>query len=328
MLKILQSAGPFSFLFLLLYFIALNLHAILFDAYHPIALHTPVFDLLFIDALLTGTLNPEQMFYATIAVIFIQGLLLSILLRVFKITPKLNLVPAAVYYLLFYLFGECITFTPALLLNFFLLLLFALLFGVYNRQNADTAFFNSGFLNGCMSVFYFPAAVYSLFSIYTLYALRSSTLRELFVFISGFIAVVFLVFTACFWYDATDLLTDSVRVPTVENLLPAAGVLAYIKTFVVLCFLAPAIAFVNRRSGSLLVQIRKYLSAILVCVVFAAMAGLLYSPAALPAYVAVAIPIAVLIGYYLSGIKNRDTAEIIHLTFMGIVFTFQYVNFA
>ncbi|MBP9550130.1 MAG: hypothetical protein KBE86_13320 [Chitinophagales bacterium] len=328
MLKLLQSANPFSFVFLLLYFAALNIHPVLFNAYNPIELHTPIFDWFFINVLNMDNLSPEQLFYITITIIFIQGILLSILLRAFKITSKLNLVPAAIYYLLIYLFDEFIAFTPALILNLFIPLLIAMLFGVYNQKSADTTFFNSGFLNGCMSIIYFPAAIYSLFSIYALYALRSSTVREFFVFISGFITIVFLVFTACFWYDSTDLLTTSVIIPFSKNTIPQTHFIVYIKCFLVLCFLLPAIAFVNQRSRGFLVQIRKYLYALMILAVFGAVSGFLYSYITIPAFVSAAIPFAIIIGYYLSYLKNRDTAEILHLTCMGIVFTFQYINFA
>lgn len=328
MLKLLQSANPFSLLLLLLYFAALNIHPVLFNVYNPIELHTPIFDWFFITILKMDKLNPAVLFYITIAVIFIQGILLSILLRAFKITSTLNLVPAAMYYLLMYLFGEFIAFTPALVINFFIPLLIAMIFGVYNQKNADATFFNSGFLNGCMSIIYFPAAIYSLFSIYALYALRSSTVREFFVFFSGIITIVFLVFTACFWYDSTDLLTTSVIIPFSKNTISQTQSIVYIKCFLVLCFLLPAIAFVNQRSGGFLVQVRKYLYALIVLAVFGAFSGFLYSYITIPAFVSGAIPFAIIIGYYLSYLKNRDTAEILHLTCMGIVFAFQYINFA
>ncbi|MBK8489216.1 MAG: hypothetical protein IPL48_15690 [Bacteroidetes bacterium] len=328
MLRILQSANPFSFLFLLLYFAALNIHPVLYNTYNEVQLNTPVFDWLFITVLKIDMLSSSQLFYITITTIFIQGILLSILLRFYKITPKLNLVPAAIFYLLFYLFGELIAFTPALLLNFFILLLLAMLFGVYNQKNADSTFFNTGFLSGCMGILYFPAGLFSLFSIYALYALRSSTLRELFIFISGCVTILFLVFTACFWYDNIVMLTNSIILPFSKDTIPETNIVVYIKCFLILCFLLPALAFISNRSGGLVIQIRKYLAAIVVFAAFGVAAGFLFSFITIPAFVFATIPFAIIIGYYLSYLKNRDTAEILHLTCMGIVFTFQYINFA
>ncbi|MBK8681069.1 MAG: hypothetical protein IPN31_04025 [Bacteroidetes bacterium] len=66
----------------------------------------------------------------------------------------------------------------------------------------------------------------------------------------------------------------------------------------------------------------------MILAVFGAVSGFLYSYITIPAFVSAAIPFAIIIGYYLSYLKNRDTAEILHLTCMGIVFTFQYINFA
>lgn len=328
MLKILQSANPISFLFLLLYFAALNIHPVLYSTFNPIQLQTPVFHWLFAVLMHWDVLSPAYLFYISISCIFIQGILLSILLQAFKITPKLNLVPAALYYLLFYLFTEYIAFTPPLMLQFFILLLLSILFRAYNVKHADTYFFNAGFLQGFISLLYFPASIFALFSLNTLFAVRSSSLREALVYISGIFTILFLMFTACFWFDNTALLTDSIIIPfshhTSDNIL----LLLAIKSALLLFFLLPAAAFVINRSGKVLVQIRKYLAAFLMLGIFAIIAGFLYSSVSVSTFAFATLPIAVIIGYYFSNLKNRDTAEILHLTLMGIVFTFQYINFA
>ena len=291
-------------------------------------LHTAFFDWLFIELLHFNQLPPAVLFYITIAIIFLQGIAISVLLRVYKITPKLNLVPAAVYYILFYLFDEFIVFSPLLLTNFLVIVLLIILFNVYNQKKADATFFNAGFLSGIICLLYFPAVVLILFSIYALFALRSSSIRELFVFISGIFTILFLVFTACFWFDATQLLLNTVMLPLSHSSDTSIGLIEYIKCFLLACLLLPSLLFVSNRSGSVLIQIRKYLAAIIVLAFFGFIAGFLYSSISLPAFILAIIPCSIFIGYYFSYLKNRDSAEIIHLTCLGIIFAFQYINFA
>ncbi|MFN3940514.1 MAG: hypothetical protein ACK4IY_07985, partial [Chitinophagales bacterium] len=95
-----------------------------------------------------------------------------------------------------------------------------------------------------------------------------------------------------------------------------------------LCFLIPAIAFVYSRSSGNLIQIRKYLGCILMYLLFGVAAGFLYTSISITSLTLAWLPASILIGYQYSTMKNKDTAEILHITLLGVVFTFQYINFA
>ncbi|MFN3940931.1 MAG: hypothetical protein ACK4IY_10105, partial [Chitinophagales bacterium] len=174
---------------------------------------TPVFEWIFITKLQMQTLSATVIYFITAACIFFQGILISIFLRYFKILPKLNFIPAAIFYSLYYMFDEILVFSPLLILHFFLLALLAVLFSAYNAKTADNTFFNTGLINGAIALFYSPAVVFSLFTLYAAFTLRSSSLRELFIFITGFFTLLFLVFTTCFWFDNTSLMANSLLIP-------------------------------------------------------------------------------------------------------------------
>lgn len=329
MLRLLQSANPIAFIFLIIYFIGLNVHPFLSDSYGEIKMSTAFFEWLFIEKLQMQLMPPFTIYCITAICIFLQGILISILLRYFKIIPKFSLIPATVSYLLYYLFDECIAFTPLLVLNFIFLLLLTVLFKAYNIKNADTTFFNTGLLHGFMSILYFPSLIFSIFSMYTAFNLRSSSFRELVIFISGFITFLFLIFTACFWFDNIGLMINSIIVPFSQSSEISGNiVIASIKLFSVVCFLISALIFIRNRSVGNLIQIRKYLTSIFMYLLFSISSGFLYSSLSIPAFSLTIIPIAMIIGYQLSLMKNKDGAEMVHLTLLAIVFTFQYINFA
>lgn len=328
MLRIFRNVNPVSLLLLALYTAITGYYSIAHPAVpenHDPNIST---DILFFHWLHLGEIPPYISALIAEGIIFIQAILLVLLVRQFKLFPNPGLIPALIYILIFNLFPDTIYLSPLLILNFICFRMLFRIFRLYNSQKADTAIFDIGLLNGIFSVIYFPSAAFIVFSIQSLFRLRSTSFRELLVLLSGIFVILFLTATAYFWFDRLEEFTAQFTHPA---FLPADTVFPGIDIFR-FCLLAGLLLFslfyLSTRFTANLIQTRKYLGTAVFFIIFCVGTVFLQNTWRPESILLLFLPAALFIANYLANTRSRLAAEIVHMVLLGTVLLLQYVTFA
>ncbi|MEZ5015314.1 MAG: hypothetical protein R2794_13585 [Chitinophagales bacterium] len=330
MLRLFGSSSPLTLLLIIIYAGALGLPWLL----HPVEVSStwPGFfggvlsDRTHVQWQCSGLLCA----LVTLVVLCVQGIFISLLAQRYKILAEAGMIPAVLYITIYVLFAENGIPTLELFLNFILIWLLFRLFGIYNRQKADSIYFDAGLMNGLLAFMYFPAILFSVFSFYALFRLKPTTFREIVIWLSGILCVFFLGGTLLFWFHRTDLfLQTHVRFRNADTswdtFFDNRTLVASVITG--LLFLS-ALGFLAMRFSTNLIQVRRYLGASLMFVLFS-VAVILVHPEPMAKTVAfAAIGMSMLIGHFLSGLRRRLYADITFAAFMLSAFILQYVIFA
>lgn len=329
MLRLFQNISPLSFFFLLVYFAGLAVHAWLFPEAADLTNLTYVSDLILHHWTNIADMPQRAVTVTALICIFLQGLIICFLLPSFKLLNQFSLVPAAVYYLFCFLFSEFITFFILLPVNFLLIWFVFRLFTIYNKQKITTALFDLGILLSLAITLYFPAAFFLLFGLYTMLKLRSTSLRETAIFFTACIMVFFLILTAFYWFDVLSMIREQFPLPQkISDISSVFDPVIAVKVFLSGILLMVSLFFLNRKYSSMLIQIRKYFACLIAYGIIAVASGALAAPLSIRNIFPAVLPATVIVSYFLINIKNRDTAEILHISLLGIVLLFQYINFA
>ncbi|HUQ65292.1 MAG TPA: hypothetical protein VM101_04010 [Flavitalea sp.] len=207
----------------------------------------------FLDAL-----HLPDFVYGIIAflLLYIQSSLIN---RVFidqKMLPRPNYLPGMAYMLLSSLFVEWNYFSPPLIINTFLILMFYRMINLYNSNKPLGAIFNIGVMMGLVTLLYQPAFVYVLMIPFTLFIMRPFRVREWLTAFLGFTTpYYFLVLEPLF----TNKWNWNFLVPSFTFDFPAMPSSIFITVSIILLVL-PFISggyFVQTNLNKMLIQIRK-----------------------------------------------------------------------
>lgn len=118
-----------------------------------------------------------------------------------RLSKLLTQIPGIVFILLTSLYKSTLNLSPAMIASFFVLLSLLHLFRIYKTRDAEVKIFNAGFYIGLALLFYPGVIILWIFGIIGLLNLRSFKVSELFIFLSGIIVPVFLLWTIFYWND-------------------------------------------------------------------------------------------------------------------------------
>jgi len=141
-----------------------------------------------------------------IIIILTGALLMNGILEKYELALKNTLVPALFYILIMSHQPVFLQLHPALIASFLMLVVMLNLFGIYTQQEAYSQVFNSGFITGIASLFYFPATVFFLFIWLTFFVYRLYAIREWIIALLGFLLIYFFLGT---YYFMTDQLIEA-----------------------------------------------------------------------------------------------------------------------
>lgn len=133
--------------------------------------------------------------------LYLQSLLLNFLINEYRMTSKQTFLPAMAYMLLTSLLPEWSYLSAALVASTFILLMYILLFNLYNTTGANSKIFNIGLLAGIASFVFFPSVFFSLSIILGIMVLRPLRFNEIILFLMG-------VLTPYYFYGVYLFLTD------------------------------------------------------------------------------------------------------------------------
>lgn len=130
--------------------------------------------------------------------VLLESFMISSITGRFKIFRLTNLLPSLIYLLFMSFYQHLLTLTPALISNFFVILLLYNLLELYSTREPLLSIFNASFITG-IAVLIIPENLILLLLIWITFVIyRSYSFREWAISLSGIIVV--LIFTASYFY--------------------------------------------------------------------------------------------------------------------------------
>lgn len=328
MLRIFQNITPVSLFFLLLYFAGLSIDVWIDPPEADFTAYTFITEKLLNDWTTLAHLSSTVLISISLASIFLQGIAVCYLMSAFKMIQKPSLIPAVMFYLFCFLFHDYGNFFPFLLFHFLNILLLIKLFSIYNKPKAIADIFDAGMLFSILLLLCFPALILIVFILIAIFNLRSSTFKEVSVLFIAFILIYFLAATVFYWYDVLPQFPDQfqLKIPVSIN-ISSWGPVLIVKLFLAVILIFLSYIFVRAKYSSMLIQVRKYYKNLFIYLLFCVAMILTTGEPNIRSVFWAMLPASVFTGYYFIHLKNRDTAEILHLSFLGTVLIFQYINF-
>lgn len=329
MLRLFKSSDPVTLVFLIIYAVIVNVKLII----EPLPIdHTQYYfisDIIFNKWLNIGSIPNVVLIIANIIFVVIQAILISMMMQGYKIISKPSLLPAMVFILLCSLFPVMLTNTPLIITGFFIIWILFKIFSAYNKPKADNIYFDTGLLNGVASVLYFPAILFSIYSLLSLVRIRTTTFREFVLFITGIFIIYFLVGTAIFWFDLFPQFMDtqffgSITFIAITSIFTKINSIKFIIIGIVLVM---SLLFYSNKFSTNLIQVRRYLGSFVMLFIFSILTLLLNKFPGDSGLYFILITTAIFIGYYFFHSPKRLGPEVMHLGLLGATFIFQYINF-
>lgn len=318
--------NPSVIVFVFLYVLLLNGALFFSSGSFQVAETTAPFSALFFQ--LTGFLfgnNHYVLSLLSVLLVFAQALLFNSLVNNVKVFTNGTYVPAIIYALLASLFTEFLFITPVLLATFFVLLAIGKALKFYKQHHALGDIYDMSFLIGIASLFYMPFVLLLLLVFVSLAVMRSFNWREWVAGLLGFLSVYFLTGT---WFFMTDGLHEFLRQHFSPSTASPAVFHSRLGLYVVgiltaiLVIAASFLFLLNFLKSTILT--RKFLTLMgwtAVLLVFSAFLGEGFS---LNHFVALSVPLSLLISHLFLTIRKVQIANAVHLVWLIAVLFFQH----
>jgi hypothetical protein len=222
----------------------------------------------FINAV--GTSGSGAMLLSVLAffLLYVQALMLNYIINEYRLTIRQTFLPAMAYMLITSLMPEWSYMSAVLLSNTFIILMFIVLFGLYNASGGNGKIYNIGLLAGLASYIFFPSLFFSISIMVGLVILRPFRLNEIFVLLMGALTPYY--FYAVYLFLNDRLVMESFMQQLYLHLPPMQHSLWIISGTVLLCvpFLLGGY-YIQMQLRKMLIQARKNWSILLVYLLLA-----------------------------------------------------------
>ena len=211
----------------------------------------------------------ESLLFAVITyfILFTQALQLNSLINKNRMMQRLNFLPAAAYLVITSLMPEWNRFSAPLLVNTFVLLIFAGLFRISNQYSIKVTLYNIGVAVGIGSFIFFPSIILFLWLIFALLVMRSVRLNEWLICLLG-------ITTPYYFYAAYLFFSDNWSwqhlLQPINIALPSPGQSLWLAIGSILLIIPFLIGgyFVQENLRKMLIQVRKNWSLMLIYLLF------------------------------------------------------------
>jgi hypothetical protein len=262
-----------------------------------------------------------------IFIIFAQAFYLNYFLNDIRFIPRSTFLPAFVYVLLSSLFNELSFFSPQLLSLCFLLPVVHNVFLFYKKENASGLLFDTAFLAGITTLFYFPAIIFLLVLVISLLATRGFNIKEWSLCVLGYLIPFILVVAFLYWTNDLSYI-NSVLSFSKHYFLSVSFKNVHIQLIIILTMLFLLCVWslwrIRQNFFKMLVQWRMYInitSLLLVCASVVMVFGLEASPASLWFII---VPLSAIVAYNFAELKQVRWAEYAHLLVILLIITFNF----
>ncbi|GIV34347.1 MAG: hypothetical protein KatS3mg031_1882 [Chitinophagales bacterium] len=263
----------------------------------------------------------------SVILVFLQALMINAIVNRIKLFNSGTFVPALVYVTAACLFRDFMLVSPALLSLLFVIPVISKIMQLYRNQSVFTQVFDSGLLIALAALFYRPAVVLMLLLIIALLSMRAFNWREWLIGLMGFLTPFFLVATLFFLTGDLDLFLFQYIAGNVfegHNLILPVSFASIPGVYTLLLLLAAVITFFTHFLKSP-IQVRKFISIILWAALLLAAGILLSERPALQHFVLLAVPLSVMLSYFLLNLRRKLIADVLHLLWVVIVVIFHFV---
>ncbi|MDZ4844461.1 MAG: hypothetical protein SH857_02815 [Chitinophagales bacterium] len=328
MIRFFNVNNPSVIVFVFFYVLLLNSALFFSSGLFPVAAtHAPFSNLFFS---LTGFLfgnNHYVLSLLSIVLVFAQSLMMNNLVNNAKVFTNGTYVPAIIYALLASLFTEFLFLTPVLLATLFLILAIGKALKLYKQHHAIGDIYDMSFLIGIASLFYMPFALLLLLVFVSLAVMRSFNWREWVAGLLGFFSIYFLTGT---WFFLTDGLKEFLQ----QHLFPpvAQGVAIDVRLGLYVVGILTAVLVVAASFIFLLnflkstIHTRKFLTLMGWTIMLLPLSALLGNGLTLNHFVALSVPLCLLISYLFLTLRKVRIANALHLLWLIAVLFFQYYH--
>ena len=204
----------------------------------------------------------------TYLIIFTQAMQLNKLINDQRMMQRMTFLPATSYMIVTSLIPEWNFFSPALLVNSLILVVFSNLFKLYNQSHVKGNIFNIGLAIGLSSFLFFPSVILVLWLLFGLMIMRTVRINEWLICLLGVTAPFYLYAAYLFFIDTAGLqkLFTSIQISIT---VPGKSLwLAFSSILLVIPFLIGGY-LVQDNLRKMLIQVRKNWSLLLIYLLFA-----------------------------------------------------------
>lgn len=200
--------------------------------------------------------------------LYVQALMVNYLINEYRLTTRQTFLPAMAYMLITSLLPEWSYMSAVLLSNTFIILMFIILFRLYNANGGNGKIYNIGLLAGLASYIFFPSVFFSVSIILGLMILRPFRINEIFLLILGALTPYY--FDAAYLFLNDQLTKQHFMQVLYLHLPPLQRSLWIVAAIVILCipFLMGGY-YVQQQLRKMLIQARKNWSILLVYLLLA-----------------------------------------------------------
>ncbi len=324
MVGVFKDYNPFGIIFLFFYGLILKYASFL----HPhIPVAQPSDGFLYHSLLnnLSGVGKSSPIIYSLFAyiLVFIQAIMLNTMVNNRRLLPKPSFLAAMSYLLITSFFPEWCQLSSTLIVNSFLVWVFARMSGLYNHPKAKLLLLNVGFVLGICSFFYFPSLAFLLLIFFGLLVMRPFRLAEWLTGLLGIMIPYYFLFAWLYLKNDWDL---SKFLPSVTLSYPAfqqtvwawAGLLLLVVPFMISGF------FIQGNILRMLIQVRKCWGLLLLYLLVSLLVPFINSSSTFEYWILSALPFAVFHAgaFYFS--KRRYFPLILHWIMVIFVLALNY----
>lgn len=253
-------------------------------------------------------------------------ILLTRLNKQFVILETRSYYLALIYIFLVSAFTPLNRMHPALIGAFFLSLSLTKVFASYKDEKLYTGFFDSAFLIGLGSLFYFPLLYFSFFLWLSLILLRPFFLKEWIMIIIGAALPYILSFAIAYLFDSVDYLVNTIRENNFLDLKHVHVNMMHILFYLVAGLLIiPAGIKMISQSNNRKVSARKYLRVLFWLSITSAAITLAIPAVSITIIPIICIPISFLFTNYFISIKNLLVGNIMLVIFILLMLGLQLI---
>ncbi len=282
---------------------------------------------LFLSRSVAG-LHPTLIIFLYHFLVLGQAIRLNFLFNDQRMFSKSNYLTAMVYILLTGVFSEWTNITPALVINLFVIWLFAMTTRMYNTPNPKTLLFNIGLIIGLCIILYHPSTLLVLVAMFALLIVRPFSFTEWLVLLMGVVAPFYFLFTFLYLTDRVQRLQR--YIPDWELNLPDVNsrVMFTISLAIILIMLVVGIFFWQTVSRRMLIHVRKNWNVLMVMLIVMLPLPFISKNAGLDSLLLWIIPVSPFIakGFLLAKKRPLPTLMFWILFALGIVNTWQLLK--
>ena len=260
----------------------------------------------------------------TYLLLFTQAISINHFINTRKLMQKPNYLPAMSYLLITSFFPEWNLLSAPLVINTFLIWVWAKMSSLYNNHQVKTILFNISLAIGVCSFLYFPSLAFMLLVIFALLIMRPFRIGEWLVAFMGIFTTWYLLFALFFLNDrlySFHLPGFHISYPLLEQKnVEYAGMILIMIMLIVGGF------FVQSVSGKQVVQVRKSWSLMLLYLVVALFIPFINSSNNFEYWMLATVPASVFVACTFFYVRIKWIASLLHWLMVAFVIYMQYLK--